>query len=253
MKIYRKTIIGTLLYIILMSFMKTKYLSILLTCCLFLYYIYLVLLKLRNINKPTCVSYIYKIYTLFVGIFLASFILIESFLLVDISFFKDTLSTEPLPYVVVLGSQLQDGKVGPTLKTRLDKTVEYYKLFNKTKIIVTGGKVSDKSLSESQAMQDYLISRGIPKESIIQEPYATSTLENIVFTKELLNNTLNYHGKVIIITNEFHLSRAQLIGNILGLESEGLASTSSISTLVDGLIREYPAIIIDSFRTPQFK
>ena len=107
------------------------------------------------------------------------------------------------------------------MKSRLDKAIEYYKLNEDANIIVSGGQGEDELISEAEAMYRYLIENGVEKEKIIKEDKATTTLENIIYSKEILKN-LNHEGeKVLIVTNEFHITRAMIIANLLGGKMKG--------------------------------
>ena len=66
--------------------------------------------------------------------------------------------------------------------------------------------------------------------------------------EEVLKN-LNHEGeKVLIVTNEFHITRAMIIANLLGVKNEGLSSETPLKIRVNYLIREYPTMVIDIVR-----
>lgn len=202
-----------------------------------------------NIKNKKYLNLILKIYNTILIIFIVSFIFIESILIININQFKEVKDIENLKYIIVLGAGLDGYKVGKTLQSRLDKALEYYKLNPNAKIIVSGGQGKDEMISEAVAMKRYLIENGVNENKIIKEDKATTTLENIKFSKDILKNRKDENAKVLIVTNEFHLTRAMIIANILGVENEGLASQTSMKTRINYLIREYPTMIIDLIRT----
>ncbi len=67
-------------------------------------------------------------------------------------------------------------------------------------VIVTG---------DDNYIVEYLLARGIPRNRMLHEQAATSTVENAKFTKPLLDK----HGakRVILVTNWFHAPRAGAI------------------------------------------
>ncbi|MGL5716828.1 MAG: YdcF family protein, partial [Paraclostridium sp.] len=175
-----------------------------------------ILSKVSKIKNTKTLLNIAKIYKVLVVIFISSIILIEGLLLININNFKEADEIEKLDYMIVLGAGLDGYNVGKTLKSRLDKAIEYYALNQDVKIIVTGGQGKDEVISEAEAMYKYLISKDIPKDSIIKEDKATTTLENMIFSKEILEQRGDEDKKVLIVTNEFHLTRSMLIAKILG-------------------------------------
>lgn len=112
-------------------------------------------------------------------------------------------------YIIVPGAVVtKDGKPDLMLKQRLDETLKIIKQQpDTTKIIVSGGQGSDEVVSEASAMVNYLIENNISKERIILEDQATSTFENIKFSKALAN------GNVVIVSQQFHQLRIQLLLN----------------------------------------
>ncbi|GAA0865118.1 YdcF family protein [Paraclostridium tenue] len=202
-----------------------------------------------NIKNKKYLNLILKIYNTILIIFIVSFIFIESILIININQFKEVKDIENLKYIIVLGAGLDGYKVGKTLQSRLDKAVEYYKLNPNAKIIVSGGQGKDEMISEAVAMKRYLIENGVNENKIIKEDKATTTLENLKFSKDILKNRKDEKTKVLIVTNEFHLTRSMIIANILGVENEGLASQTPMKIRINYLIREYPTMIIDLIRT----
>ena len=65
-------------------------------------------------------------------------------------------------------------------------------------------------------MRDYLVKKGLPKTSIFIEPKATSTYENLLFSKQIMDEK----GLVssIIMTHKFHGSRSLDIAETIGLK-----------------------------------
>lgn len=74
-------------------------------------------------------------------------------------------------------------------------------------------------------MERYLLSEGIQKERIVREEKATSTNENMRFSKELLDSVIPNEYKVTVITNNFHVYRTTVIA-----KKEGFKQVSHIHT-----------------------
>lgn len=113
--------------------------------------------------------------------------------------------------VIVLGAGLHGDTVTFPLKMRLDTALEYYRKNPGAVIVVSGGMGSGETVTEAYAMEKYLLKNGVNKESIIKEEAATSTSENIRFSKKLLDERLGENYNTVIVTNGFHMYRSMLI------------------------------------------
>lgn len=243
-------LIGAILVSILIIFINgVNFSDLFIVSSIWIIYFSFILTSLAKLKQKKYLTLISKIYNFLVVIFITSFIIIELALIININQFKEAKEIENVNYLIVLGAGLDGYEVGNILKSRLDKAIEYYNLNKDTQIIVSGGQGKDELISEAEAMSRYLIEQGVNKKQIIKEDKATTTLENIKFSKEILKNRKDENEKLLIVTNEFHLTRAILISNILGMESDGLASKTPIKVRINYLIREYPTMIIDITRT----
>ncbi|WP_419726178.1 YdcF family protein [Terrisporobacter petrolearius] len=211
------------------------------------------LISAKNIdykNKHTKV--IYKIYKVIMMLFITSFILLQSAIIINMYKTKDVNSTNSMNTMIVLGAKVNKDGVSKTLKQRLDKAIEYYNENKHINIIVSGGQGKDEVVTEARAMKNYLVKNGVDKDNIILENKATTTLENIMFSKEIMED-LNLENKALIVTSDYHLFRGRFIGSILGVENEGICSISRLSSRVYYMIREYPTSIIDFYRSVKIR
>ena len=92
---------------------------------------------------------------------------------------------------------------------RLMQAVSLYKDGKVRRIFISGGSgsVLEKNVLEGAILHDYLIKLGIPDSSIVVEKYSKNTHENATFSKPILDS-LNKHGRFILITSAFHMPRA---------------------------------------------
>ncbi len=125
--------------------------------------------------------------------------------------------------VVVLGAGLHGDKVSIPLKLRLDAAIEYNAKNPDALIVVTGGQGFQESVTEASAMEKYLIEKGIEKERIIKEEKATSTNENMKFSKKILDTYFDEEYKIAVVTNNFHIYRGVTIA-----KNEGFRNVSHI-------------------------
>lgn len=207
------------------------------------------LISAKNIaykNKHTKV--IYKIYRTVMILFITSFILLQGAIIINMYKTNNVNSINPMDTMIVLGAKVNKDGVSKTLKQRLDKAIGYYNQNKDINIIVSGGQGKDEVMTEASAMKNYLVKNGVDEDNIILENKATTTLENIMFSEEIMKD-LNLENKALIITSDYHLFRGRFIASILGMDNAGLCSISSLSSRIYYMIREYPTSIIDFYRS----
>lgn len=171
---------------------------------------------------------------------IGSFVIVEGLIL----FSARTDNGVQADYLVILGAGLKGDLIPPTLKYRLDMGIEYLKANPEIKVIVTGGQGPGENMTEALAMEKYLINNGIEAERIIKEDKATSTNENIKFTKEILIRTTGRSDyKIMIVTNDFHLMRAKMLAERQDFKSFGISAPTNPYIFLNCCIREYFAVI----------
>lgn len=147
-------------------------------------------------------------------------VLAEALLIVHIGIFGMTDNADNTEdAIIVLGAAVHGDKVSIPLKMRLDKTVEYSKKNPHAYIVVSGGRGMQESVTEAYAMKKYLIENNVSEEKILTEDKATSTNENMRFSKKILDDTLGADYRVVVITNNFHIYRSTMIAYDEGLKN----------------------------------
>ena len=149
-------------------------------------------------------------------------------------------------YVIILGSKIKDnGELTPLLKGRADRALLFGKnqkmSTNKDVIYVpSGGQGSNEIIPEAEAIKNYLIEEGIDQNKILVENKSTSTIENIRFSKKLIEKEKK-NAKVAFSTTNYHVFRSGVIANNEGLDCEGMGSTTKWYFYTNALIREFIA------------
>lgn len=147
-------------------------------------------------------------------------------------------------YIIILGSGLIGDKVPPLLAQRLEKGKMRYEKFNHTpKIVVSGGQGTDETLTEADAMAQYLRQAGISEEDIIVERQSTTTLENLRFSKVILDEKREKNYRCLVVTNSFHSLRAGIYMRKLGLKGRSIGSRTALYFLPSAWIRETLGLI----------
>lgn len=146
-------------------------------------------------------------------------------------------------YIIIHGAGLIGGnRVSKLLSDRIDKAIEiYHKDPTPPFMIPSGGKGNDEEISEAHAMADYLISKGIPEERIILEDKSTTTYENLLNSKKIIDQRGD--GKYIaLVTSNYHVYRALRYCRKIGLKCTGIGSHVAFYYWPSALIREYVAV-----------
>lgn len=126
--------------------------------------------------------------------------------------------------IIVLGAGInKNGTPSHILQHRLDKCIEFYYLFNGTKVLLTGDGIK-KDYNEVKSMKEYLYNNmEINEENILLDNYGVNTFSSILRAKK--EYKIN---SAIIITNEFHLARALYIAKKVNLYAIGLSSDKGL-------------------------
>ncbi|MCX4993512.1 YdcF family protein [Streptomyces sp. NBC_00568] len=154
-----------------------------------------------------------------------------------------------LDFVVVLGSGLIGGtRVPPLLASRLERAREVCESQAaqhgiRPTLITSGGQGADESMPEAEAMAQYLIDRGFPADTIVKENQSRTTLENLRFSKAIMEGSKPKY-RCAVVTNNFHVFRAALIARDIGMRGQVLGSPTAAYFLPSATLREFAAILI---------
>ena len=169
-----------------------------------------------------------------------------SFIIVEALIIAKGYTSEPkeaADYLIILGAKVDGRKPSKRLKDRLDISLPYLFDNTETKIIVSGGQGEDEDISEASAMKEYLISKGINEARIIMEENSTSTQENFIFTKKLIDNK---NSSFIIVTSDYHMLRASMIAKNTGYSNiSGITVKSNPLLAPNFYTREFLAFVKD--------
>ena len=167
------------------------------------------------------------------------FAVVETFLLTA-AFAKPKAGAD---YMIVLGCQVRGSSVSRALQYRLIEAEQYLKDNPDCVAILSGGQGSGEDISEAEAMYRWLTKAGIDGERLIKEEQSTSTVENIRYSKEFIDQT---DAKTVVVSNGFHICRALGISKKQGLKQvEGLAGSSDPRMAPAYYLREFFAFIKD--------
>ncbi|RIW35328.1 YdcF family protein [Bacillus salacetis] len=190
-------------------------------------------------RKIRILRYIHNAVLLGYSVFLLSFAAVQILLVLEM----DTEVPSDIDYAVILGAGLKGEEISRTLETRLKAGAEYLIDHPGVPVIVSGGQGKGEDIPESKAMAGYLISHGINPDRITEENQSTTTFENLENSKRILERNGSADGHILIITSDYHVYRAKLTGEKLGLHCSGLSGESDFFIQVNYMIREYFAVV----------
>ena len=141
-------------------------------------------------------------------------------------------------YLIVLGAAVHGDTPSLSLVERLSAAKDYLTKHPDTVAIVSGGQGGGENVSEAQAMYEWLCEKGIDPERIIMENKATSTYENLKFSREIINARSD-NATIAVVSSEYHLCRAKLIAKTLDMDIHTVpAHTTYFSIKLNYFIRE---------------
>ena len=129
--------------------------------------------------------------------------------------------------LVVLGSQVvgTPAQAPLTLQIRLNTAINYLQNNPNTKVIVCGGQGPDESATEASVMAKYLIDNGINADRVYQEDQSKRTAEQFIFANRVVPL-----GKMVIVTNDFHILRSIMLAKRSGINDvSGLSAPLSFN------------------------
>ena len=121
--------------------------------------------------------------------------------------------------IFVLGAGLRsDGTPSDMLRDRLHAAVELYHSGVAPRIILSGDR-SGEDYDEVGAMAKYCMDHGVAEQDIVKDERGFSTYESL----------FRYHqsggrGRLLIVTQKYHLFRALYLAERMGIEADGYPS-----------------------------
>ncbi|MBE6543436.1 MAG: SanA protein [Ruminococcaceae bacterium] len=129
---------------------------------------------------------------------------------------EEAVCLDDVDCVLILGCGVWGENPSHLLADRLEKGIALQKLGVSDKLLMSGdhGRVD---YNEVSVMKQYAISSEIDSADIFMDHAGFSTYESMYRAKEVFGAQ-----KIVIVTQEYHMSRALYIANSLGLEAYGV-------------------------------
>lgn len=152
------------------------------------------------------------------------------------------------PVAVVFGAQVYpSGRLSAMLADRVQVGARLYQAGKVKALLLTGDNHVD-TYNEPEAMRRYALELGVPDEAIVLDYAGFRTYDSCYRARDVFKVS-----SAILVTQDFHLDRALLICDSLGLDAVGVAadfvrpSGYSAVSLFRSQLRELPATAMAVF------
>lgn len=148
---------------------------------------------------------------------------------------------------VVLGNKVnEDGTLSERLRQRLACGLQLYRRGQVQRLLVSGG-LGKEGFYEGDKMRDYLRAHGVPAAAILVDNHGDNT-QLTAQNAGQLQRALPL-GRVLVVSQFYHLSRTKLLLRQAGLEVVGSASPAYYEWRdAYSLLREWPAYYVALLR-----
>lgn len=148
--------------------------------------------------------------------------------------------------LVLLGCGVYGERPSLMLVERMQKAYEWMETHPDSVCVLSGGKGAGEQISEAEAMYRWLTTKGIVPSRLYKEDQSTSTRENLLYTKKILQQE-NLSKRIRIVTNEFHEYRAGVIADKLELDHCALPAGTAWWLFPTYVVREMYGILSERF------
>ena len=154
-------------------------------------------------------------------------------------------------YVIVLGCRIRpDGSLYPLIRARVDRAIAFVRAqeaaTGKQAVLVpSGGQGADEPESEAGAMARYMLAQGIAPERILAEENSKTTLENLRFSRSLIEEQAE-NAKVAFSTSSYHVYRGGILAANSGWHIDGMGSPTIWYFWPNAFLREFIGLLVSS-------
>jgi SanA protein len=152
------------------------------------------------------------------------------------------------PVAIAFGAEvLPSGRPSAMLADRVRMVAQLYQA-GKVKALLFTGDNGSVSYNEPEAMRQYALSLGVPDSAIVLDYAGFRTYDSCYRARDIFKVS-----QAILVTQAFHLDRALLTCNALGIDSVGVAADVLRPTgyaraaLLRSEVREFPSTALSMF------
>ena len=175
--------------------------------------LYFMVLKILSPRAPKVTRFLDKLGSYGIIIFCFALVITVAMIAVD----SNTADNGGADYAIVLGAGVNGEEPSASLAARLRAAKKYAETNLDCMLIVSGGKGDNENITEAECMRRWLVRNGVDEARIVMEDRATSTEENLAFSRAvILGREPDFNGRVCVITEVYHVTRAKLFAHKAG-------------------------------------
>ncbi len=132
--------------------------------------------------------------------------------------------------LVLLGVELgEDDRPTEELEARVRQAAEVWKRLGQNcgQLVLCGGVLPGHGISEAEVMAEMFEKQGISRENVLLDKASQDTMGNMRCAAALLGGTAGKH--ILIVTSDYHVSRAVRTARRIGFQAEGMPAKLSIA------------------------
>lgn len=151
-------------------------------------------------------------------------------------------------YIIVLGCSIdKKGGLLPLLRGRVNAAIRFaweqeIASGRQAKYVPSGGQGPNEVMSEGSAMGLYLMTRGAEDYEVFPEKRSVNTLENMQFSKAIIDD-LKPDANIAFATTNYHILRSGILAREAGFDAEGIAGDTKWYFWPNGFVREFFGIL----------
>ena len=157
----------------------------------------------------------------------------------------DARTVERADVIMVLGAAQYDGRPSPVFEGRLEHAELLYQEGRADTILVLGGGAPGDRTTEADAGRSWLISQGLPSDSVVASPVGSTTLESLRAAAEWMQ-ARQLHS-AFLVSDPWHNLRVKRMASDLGIQAYASATWHSAArtegTRLGGYLRETMAYL----------
>lgn len=146
-------------------------------------------------------------------------------------------------WCILFGAGLRHDRPSLTLQRRIDTACSYLARHPRARVVVSGGRGRNETITEAEGMRRALVKKGVASSRIFLEEQASSTLENLRYSQEVIRATGGAPERVVAITSDFHALRVRLLARRVGMNVWCVPAPTPWYLLPNVCLREYFALI----------
>ena len=146
-------------------------------------------------------------------------------------------------YALVLGCALEDGEATDELIRRCSLGKFLTDSYPNLTLIVSGGDPAGQGRTEAEVMAAWLRNHGVDSDRLLIEDRASDTRENLLFSKGLAEEHGLGTDGIIIVTSEYHQTRARFLARQLGQNTQTISASTPMPDRLFAAVREAYAFL----------